>query len=85
MSPVSTKFIISAGSAVSNPIIPFGASAKPLVFSSSACGAWSVIIASIVPSFNPSIIAFRSFSSLRGGFIFAFTPDFKTSSTVNVK
>jgi len=47
-SPVSIRFIISAGNAVSNPIIPFGAFAKPCPFSSLLCGAWSVIIASIV-------------------------------------
>lgn len=47
--PVFTSAVIVAGSAVSNPIIPFGAEANPFAFSSSACGAWSVIIASIVP------------------------------------
>ena len=35
----TTKFVTVAPSAVSNPIIPFGADAKPLAFSSSACGA----------------------------------------------
>ena len=84
-SPVSTRFIISAGKAVSNPIIPFGAFDNSCAFSSSECGAWSVIMQSIVPSFSPSIIANLSFFSLSGGFIFAFVPLLFTSSTVNVK
>ena len=82
---MSIKFIISQDKAVSNPMIPFGLSAKLFAFSSSECGAWSVIMQSIVPSFNPSIIANLSFSSLKGGFIFAFVPFLRTSSTVNEK
>ena len=54
------------GNAVSSPIMPFAASVKVQILSVSACGAWSVPMASIVPSARPSISAKRS-SSLRSG------------------
>ncbi|MFR7553081.1 MAG: hypothetical protein ACLUVB_10305 [Acutalibacteraceae bacterium] len=49
------------------PIVPFGALKS--AFSSGVCGAWSVAIASIVPSRGASIIARRSFSVRSGGFM----------------
>ena len=80
----SIKFVILAASAVSNPIIPFGAWLSGFCFSSSLCGAWSVMIASMVPSCKPFMIASLSSSSLSGGFILALVPDSNTSSTVKL-
>ena len=51
--------------------MPIGASSKGTSFSSRACGAWSVAMQSIVPSFRPAISAWRSASERSGGFIFS--------------
>src|SRR5215469_7830803 len=58
-------------SAVSRPIMPFGARSNSTSFSCVACGAWSVAIASTTPSRIASIIASRSAADRSGGFIFA--------------
>ena len=50
MTPVSTSLVIATASAVSTPSIPGGASSNGRSFVSGACGAWSVAMASIVPS-----------------------------------
>ena len=57
------------GRAVSSPMMPFAASVKVQTLSVSACGAWSVPIASMVPSAKPSIKATRSSSDRSGGAI----------------
>ncbi len=59
----------SAGSAVSSPVTPNGASANSTFFSSSWWGAWSVATQSIVPSTRAATSAARSASALSGGFI----------------
>lgn len=72
IAPVWYKCVNASGTAVSSPIIPFGGLSD--AFSCAVCGAWSVAIASMVPSANPRIIACLSFSVASGGAIFAFTP-----------
>ena len=61
---------------------PKGASSNGTSFSSRACGAWSVAIASIVPSRSASISAARSSSARSGGFIFTFGSSERTASSV---
>ena len=55
-----------------------------LDFSSKECGAWSVAIISIVPSFIPSINARRSSSLLIGGFILN-RPSSKRSISLKIR
>ena len=64
-----TRFVIPSARDVSSPIIPLGASAKGLSFSSRVCGAWSVAIISTVPSCRPLIMASLSASVLSGGLL----------------
>ena len=52
--PGSTSSVSTTASAVSSPIVPGGDRSNSASFSSTACGAWSVAIASIVPSASPS-------------------------------
>ena len=66
--PVFTSAVYAAANDISIPMEPFGACRKS-AFSSGVCGAWSVAITSIVPSFTASIIARRSFSLRSGGFM----------------
>ena len=66
-------------------ILDSGRDVLYLAFSSALWGAWSVAIISMVLSFRPSMIARRSASSLRGGFIFAMVPYFMAASSVRVK
>ena len=61
--------VITAAKDVSRPLKPLGAQQNSWSFSSYACGAWSVIIASIVPSFKPSNNAWRWSSERIGGAI----------------
>ncbi len=67
--------------------MPKGALSKSTAFSSAWCGAWSVAIASIVPSERPATSASRSESSRSGGFIFVRVEksDFATSSSVRTR
>ena len=55
-------------SACSSPSMPGRACAHSLSLSSTACGAWSVATASIVPSAKPSRTASTSASVRSGGF-----------------
>src|SRR5437764_3088155 len=57
--PGSTRYVWSAANAVSSPVTPNGAASNGTSFSSRECGAWSVAIAAIVPSFSASISAAR--------------------------
>ena len=57
MTPGATRFVMTSESAVSRPIMPKGASSNSAFFSKSLCGAWSVTMASTVPSFTPSTSA----------------------------
>ena len=66
--PVFTSAVYAAANDVSIPMEPFGACRKS-AFSAGVCGAWSVAMTSIVPSFTASIIARRSFSLRSGGFM----------------
>src|SRR2546423_2711318 len=70
--PGSTRYVWSAAKAVSSPVTPNGAASNGTSFSSRECGAWSVAIAAIVPSFSASISAARSCSVRRGGVVFLF-------------
>ena len=65
--------------------MPLGASVRGRVFSSAEWGAWSVAMASMVPSFNPSIMASTSALVRRGGFTRARAPWAKISSSVRLK
>src|SRR5207245_4373665 len=56
--------------AVSRPTTPNAASSYSTFLSSTVCGAWSVAMASIVPSRSASTTARRSASQRSGGFIF---------------
>ena len=51
--------LTTAAKDVSNPVKPFAAQQNSTSFSSYACGAWSVIMASIVPSCKASNNAWR--------------------------
>ena len=64
--PVSTIVSTTTESACSSPSIPGRAAAHSLSLSSTACGAWSVATASIVPSASPARSASTS-SSVRSG------------------
>ena len=55
--PLRTRFVMPRAIAVSSPMMPLGASANGLAFSSAECGAWSVAMMSIAPSFRPSMMA----------------------------
>ena len=55
MTPGATRCVITSESDVSSPIMPKGASSNSRSFSKSMCGAWSVTMASTVPSATPSI------------------------------
>ena len=57
-----------SASAVSSPSIPGGASSNGRSFASGGCGAWSVAMASMVPSASPRLIAATSASVRSGGF-----------------
>ena len=57
--------------AVSRPTMPLAASANTTSFSESPCGAWSVAMASSVPSASAARTASRSRAERSGGFIFA--------------
>ena len=59
-------------SAVSKPVMPNAAKSYSHCLSTTVWGAWSVAIASMVPSFSPSSNAWRSTSDRSGGFIFVF-------------
>ena len=59
---------MTSESAVSRPIMPKGASSNSAFFSKSLCGAWSVTMASTVPSFTPSTSAAASSAVRSGGF-----------------
>src|SRR5690606_16120164 len=65
--PPSTSWVNASASAYSSPSIPGGAWSKGRSFSSGGCGAWSVAIASIVPSARPAEIAATSSSERSGG------------------
>ena len=54
-------------SAVSRPSIPGGASSIGRSLASAGCGAWSVAMASIVPSASPALIAATSAAVRSGG------------------
>ena len=56
-------------SAVSRPVMPKAGTLKFNDFSCMACGAWSVAIASTVPSANATRMASRSAAVRNGGFI----------------
>ena len=56
------------GSAVCRPSMPGGASLNGRSFDSGACGAWSVAMASMVPSHRPAMTAATSSSVRSGGF-----------------
>ena len=58
--PVCTSRSNTIGTAVSSPTIPNGARSNSTIFSSAWCGAWSVAMASTLPSARPSSIASRS-------------------------
>ncbi len=49
--------------------MPFIAASNSRSFSTAECGAWSVAMASIVPSASPSRTAFTSSRERSGGFI----------------
>ena len=51
------SFVIANASAVSRPVIPNDARSNSTCFSWAACGAWSVAMASIVPSTSAATIA----------------------------
>ena len=57
---------------VSSPMIPLGQAASSCSFSSAVWGAWSLAIASMVPSTTPSITASTSSRVRSGGFILYF-------------
>ena len=65
--PVLYKYVIAKAKEVSSPLIPNAARLYSTSLSLAWCGAWSVTIASSVPSFKPSIIATLSRSSRIGG------------------
>ena len=67
--PGRTSSVYRTGNAVSSPTIPMALPRSPFDFSSALCGAWSVAIMSIVPSFIPSMSASLSRSDRMGGFI----------------
>ncbi len=52
---------------VSSPTMPLGARVRGLAFSSAEWGAWSVAMASMVPSRRPAMIPFTSCCVRRGG------------------
>src|SRR4051794_10786569 len=66
---VTTSWVIATASAVSTPSIPGGASSNGCCFVSAACGAWSVAMASIVPSISAARTPSRSGAPRNGGFI----------------
>ena len=82
--PVLTRAVYEAEKEVSIPILPLGDFSKS-AFSSGVCGAWSVEIASRVPSRSPSMIACLSVSVLRGGFILKSASRLRSSFSVKVK
>ena len=54
---------------VSKPITPKGARLNSTSFSSGWCGAWSLAMASTVPSASPATSASRSLAERSGGLI----------------
>src|SRR5262249_14977009 len=72
--PGSTSDVFNAANAVSRPVTPNGASSNGTSFSSRAWGAWSVAIASIVPSTRAAMSAERSSLVLSGGVMLRFAP-----------
>ena len=67
MWPSLTSLVLLTQNAVSKPLMPLAAMWNSTRFSSSWCGAWSVAIASSVPSTRPAMQASRSLSSRSGG------------------
>ena len=67
---------------VSSPIMPLGALARGRAFSSAEWGAWSVAMASMVPSFRPAMMPLMSLAVRRGGLIRASAPRVRISSSV---
>ena len=65
--------------------MPLGALARGRSFSSAEWGAWSVAMASMVPSFSPAMMPLISLAVRRGGFTRAMEPWVSTSSSVRVK
>ena len=65
--PGSTSSVSASASEVSSPSIPAGASSNGRSFCSTGCGAWSVAMASMVPSARPRLIAATSASVRSGG------------------
>src|SRR6266404_3921390 len=82
--PLCTNCSRASGSAVSNPKIPNGARSNSTSFIAGSCGAWSVAIASTVPSTSPARSASRSSRAASGGFILN-RESYVTSSSISVK
>ena len=80
-----TRLVTPRASAVSRPMMPLGASVSGFAFSSALCGAWSVAMISMTPSFKPRRISCLSSRVRSGGFIFARVPCFKTALSSRLK
>ena len=67
--PVCTSSVSASGSAVSKPVTPNGAQSNSTCLRCAAWGAWSVAMASTVPSASAAMSASRSSRAASGGFI----------------
>jgi len=68
-SSCGSRYLPKSPNADSNPIIPSAALSNSTLLCSSFCGLWSVVITSIVPSFNAFINALLSFLVLKGALL----------------
>ena len=84
IAPLFTRYVYDSANEVSSPLMPLAASFSA-PFSCAACGAWSVTIASTVPSCIARTIASLSLSSRSGGLTFAIGSPFAASSSVAAK
>ena len=77
--------LMARANAVSSPSMPGGAWSSGLSFASGGWGAWSVAMASIVPSASPALIAAMS-AAVRNGGLTLYTASYpESSSSVSVK
>ena len=82
--PGSTRYVYTAASEVSSPVMPKAEPSSPFAFSSALWGAWSVMMQSMVPSFIPFTSSSLSSALLMGGFIFQ-APDSLRSISVYIR
>src|SRR5256886_333453 len=83
--PGSTSSLNVSANAVSRPSIPGGASSNGRSLASGTWGAWSVAMASMVPSASPAFTAATSASVRRGGWTLNAGANVWHSASVSVK